>query len=181
METNRRRFRSHYCVGAKAVMALVKDLPPQNPKEFKLNDLFMTLSFVKNYNSVEVHAGNWSVCTDKVKNSVKCYFKKIQLLKKKKIRVGKFENETTFVFSVDGVHCHTRESRKNPTAKVYSHKFHGPGIAYEVGIAIYEDRVLWIKGPFYASTHDKRCLKAKVVHRTCRKEREVSLILHTRV
>ena len=29
METNRRRFRSHYCVGAKAVMALVKDLPPQ--------------------------------------------------------------------------------------------------------------------------------------------------------
>ena len=55
METNRRKFRAHYCIGAKAVVALIKDLPPQNPKEFKLNDLFMTLSFVKNYNSVKIH------------------------------------------------------------------------------------------------------------------------------
>ena len=74
MEANRRKFRAHYCIGAKAVAALIKDLPPQNPKEFKINDLFMTLSFVKNYNSTEVHSGNWRVCTDKVKNSVKCYF-----------------------------------------------------------------------------------------------------------
>jgi len=74
METNRRKFRAHYCIGAKAVAVLIKDLPPQNPKEFKINDLFMTLSFVKNYNCTEVHAGNWRVCTDKVKKSVKCYF-----------------------------------------------------------------------------------------------------------
>jgi len=63
---------------------------------------------------------------------------------------------------VDGVNCHTRESRKIlRTAKVYSHKFHGPGIAYEVGIAIYEDRVLWIKGPFYPSTHDKTMFESE--------------------
>ena len=89
------------------------------------------------------------------------FLKNIQLLKKKKIRVGEFKNETVFAFSVDGVHCHTRECRKNPTAKVYSHKFHGPGIAYEVGIAIYEDRVLWIKGPFVPSTHDKTMFESK--------------------
>jgi len=161
MEANRRKFRAHYCIGAKAVAALIKDLPPQNPKEFKIYDLFMTLSFVKNYNCAEVHGGNWRVCTDKVKKSVKCYFQKIQLLKKKKIRVGKFKNETSFAFSVDGVHCRTKERRNNPTAKVYSHKFHGPGVAYEVGIAIYEDRVLWIKGPFVASTHDKTMFESE--------------------
>ena len=75
-------------------------------------------------------------------------------LSKKKIHANGFENDTVYNFSVDGVHCSTMEKRKNPTAKVYSHKFHGPGIAYEVGIAIFEERVLWIKGPFVASTHD---------------------------
>ena len=58
------------------------------------------------------------------------------------------------VISVDGVHCRTYEARKNPTAKVYSHKTHGPGVAYELGIAVYENRLVWINGPFHASTHD---------------------------
>ena len=57
---------------------------------------------------------------------------------------------------VDGVHFRTQEDQKNPTAKVYTHKFNSPGIAYKIGIAIYEDRVLWIniKGPALPSTHD---------------------------
>ena len=68
----------------------------------------MSLSFVKNYNSVEAHAGNLRLCTDKVKNSIKSYFQKIQLLKSKKICVGKFENDTIFAYSVDYVYCSTR-------------------------------------------------------------------------
>ena len=52
------------------------------------------------------------------------------------------------------MHFCTQEDQKNPTAKVYTHKFNGPGIAYKIGIAIYEDRVLWIKGPALPSTHD---------------------------
>jgi hypothetical protein len=68
--------------------------------------------------------------------------------------MGNFEHDTVFVISVDGVHCKTYEARKHPSAKVYSHKNHGPAVAYELGIAIYEDRLVWIKGPFDASTHD---------------------------
>ena len=123
IETNRKKFRAHYCIGAKAVVALIKDLPSQDPKEFTLYDLFLMLSFAKDYNNVEIHAGNWRVCPDNVKKIIKCYFSsKIQLLKEKKIRVGKFKNETVFAFSVDGVHCRTKESRNNPTTQVHSHK-----------------------------------------------------------
>ena len=55
---------------------------------------------------------------------------------------------------VDGVHFCTQEDQKILTAKVYTHKFNGPGIAYKIRIAIYEDCVLWIKGPALPSTHD---------------------------
>ena len=40
-------------------------------------------------------------------------------------------------------------------------KFNGPGIAYEIGIAIYEDCVLWIKRPFVPSTHDKTMFESE--------------------
>ena len=66
-------------------------------------------------------------------------------MKDKKVYIGGFKNETIHVYSVDGVHSSTRECKKNPTAKVYSHKFHGPGVTYRVGIAIFESRMPWIK------------------------------------
>ena len=75
-------------------------------------------------------------------------------VKSKKICVDNFEKETIYTFTIGGVHFCTKECRINLTAKVYSHKFHGPGIVYEVEIAIYKDHVLWIKGPFFDSTND---------------------------
>jgi hypothetical protein len=56
--------------------------------------------------------------------------------------------------TVDGVHFKTYESRKHPTAKVYSHKSNGPAMSYEIAIAIHESRVLAINGPFDASKTD---------------------------
>jgi hypothetical protein len=62
--------------------------------------------------------------------------------------------DTVFILTVDGVHFRTYESRKNPTAKVYSHKSNGPAMSYEIAIAIHESRVLSINGPFDASKAD---------------------------
>ncbi|KAG7340892.1 hypothetical protein IV203_024435 [Nitzschia inconspicua] len=60
--------------------------------------------------------------------------KNMHRLKSKKVVFGEFKNDPIFVISVDGVHCKTYEARKNPTAKVYSHKSHGPAVAYELGL-----------------------------------------------
>ena len=70
-----------------------------------------------------------------------------------KIYLGDFKIYSIFGLTVDGAHFRTREQRKNPSAKVYSHKFNGPGVGYEIAVAIYEDRVE-INGPFDPSTHD---------------------------
>jgi hypothetical protein len=42
----------------------------------------------------------------------------------------------------------------NPGSTHYSHKFNGAGVSYELGIAIYSSRLVWIAGPFPASSHD---------------------------
>ena len=68
--------------------------------------------------------------------------------------MGDFEYDTIFILTVDGVHFRTHESRMKPSSKKYSHKFSGPGLSYEIGIAIHESRVVSIQGPFDASTAD---------------------------
>mmetsp|Transcript_52369 Transcript_52369/g.59316 ORF Transcript_52369/g.59316 Transcript_52369/m.59316 type:complete len:109 (+) Transcript_52369:62-388(+) len=68
------KFRSHYCVGPKAVTIFIKDLPLQGKYNFILIGLFMVLSFLKSYNVNEVHGNNWECCSDKVKKEVKRYF-----------------------------------------------------------------------------------------------------------
>jgi hypothetical protein len=30
----------------------------------------------------------------------------------------------------------------------YSHKFHGPGVRYELGLSIYSGDIVWVNGPF---------------------------------
>ena len=85
-----------------------------------------------------------------------------------KIYLGDFKIDSIFGLTVDGANFQTREQRKNPSAKAYSHNFNGPGVGYEIAVAIYEDRVVWINGavaiyedrvvwingPFDPSTHD---------------------------
>ena len=114
----------------------------------------MVLRFVKNYNIEEVQATNWRVCVDKVNNCVIYYLKSIQLLKSKKICVGKFKKEIILGFTINRMHFCTWEDQKNRTIKVYTHKFNGLGFAYKIRIAIYKDHVLWIKGPVLTSKHD---------------------------
>jgi hypothetical protein len=53
------------------------------------------------------------------------------------------------------VHCRINEPRSNhPGPEHYSHKFNAAGVSYELGIAIYSSRLVWIAGPFPASKHD---------------------------
>ena len=68
--------------------------------------------------------------------------------------MGDLEYNTIFILTVDGVHFRTHESRMKPSSKKYSHKFSGPGLSYEIGIAIHESRVVSIQGPFDASRSD---------------------------
>ena len=63
-------------------------------------------------------------------------------------------DELIFELSIDGTHCPIEEPRPFST-KWSSHKFGGkPGVDYEIGLKINEDKVLWVSGPHPAAVHD---------------------------
>lgn len=59
-----------------------------------------------------------------------------------------------FLASVDGVHCDIQEPRKVPDKKWFSHKSNGPALTYQVVLALRENTVLQIAGPYLAGEHD---------------------------
>jgi hypothetical protein len=59
-----------------------------------------------------------------------------------------------FIISVDGAHCQVQEVRQAPGSKWHSHKHNSAGVLYELGIAIRQNQLVWINGPFPASWHD---------------------------
>lgn len=161
---NKERFRAFYGIGNDAVAALLKDLQTSESarvKNLNLKHFFLALNFLKTYNTEVVLSGWWDFHEDTVNKWSWFYIEKIQQLKEEKIYMGDFEYDTVFLLTVDGVHCRTYEARKNPTSKVYSHKNQGPAVAFELGLAIYEDRLVWINGPFDASVHDKTMFESK--------------------
>jgi hypothetical protein len=65
---------------------------------------------------------------------------------------------------VDGVHCRINEPKhptmsKNPA--YYSHKFESAGLNYELGISVFENKLVWMKGPFKAGTPDITVFREK--------------------
>jgi hypothetical protein len=69
------------------------------------------------------------------------------------------DDEVICVISVDGTHCRIREPRGDPNANWFSHKSHGPGLNYEIGLDVYESKLVWISGPFRASENDLAIFK----------------------
>jgi hypothetical protein len=85
------------------------------------------------------------------------YTRAIQALKSKKIKwLDRWNNDGSevIVVSVDGVHCMISEPRQMPSSKWYSHKTHGPGLAYEIAIAVQDNKIVHIHGPFPAGVPD---------------------------
>lgn len=60
-----------------------------------------------------------------------------------------------YVASVDGVHFRIWEPRKFPSTKWYSNKFKKAGLTYELAVAIYHNKLVWMNGPFPAGENDK--------------------------
>ena len=67
------------------------------------------------------------------------------------------EDIPVFLLTVDGVHCRVHEP-KHPTQSkdksYYSHKFEQSGLNYELGMSVFENKLVWMNGPFKASRHD---------------------------
>ena len=85
---------------------------------------------------------------------------RIVALKDKKIKWSgnlDAENTATFILSVDGVDFQVWEKKHpqvNKDPAQCSKKFNKAALKYELGIAIFEPRLVWINGPFRGGKHD---------------------------
>jgi hypothetical protein len=71
--------------------------------------------------------------------------------------------------SIDGTDCPINEPQPfNP--KYFSHKFHGPGVKYEVGICIITGWIVWFNGPFPAGNPDLRISRLGICNYLEKKE-----------
>ena len=70
------------------------------------------------------------------------------------LRIDVEDVTNIFIPSIDGTHCSIKEPRLEPSRLWYSHKLNKPGVAYEIAIDVFENKVAWINGPFKAGESD---------------------------
>jgi DDE superfamily endonuclease len=74
-------------------------------------------------------------------------------------------NEPKYIMSVDGTHCRISEPRSHPDTAWFSHKLNKPGLAYTVGLHIYESKIIWISESYKAGAADITMFKEGIMDR----------------
>lgn len=171
------RFKEQFGPAPEVVASVLNALKNEYPEDFKIKEALMTFNWLKCYATERVVAGPWRVgCLKYLRDTLKSYTRKISSLRKFKIIFGGFEEGDIYPYSVDGVHFATSEFlcpfasyfyilliyldaildefRLSPSADWFDFKSHGAGLKYEVATAIRRDAIVWLRGPFPASTAD---------------------------
>lgn len=129
-----------------------------------LENFLYAILYFKTYPTEEQLSGHWGYCEIIVRKWAWFFLEKIAALKYVKI-VWPDHWDTIFIISVDGVHCRYHEE-KHPTLskdpKLFSHKFHGPGLAYELALDLWSNQLVWVIGPFKAGSSDKQIFKLEL-------------------
>lgn len=96
------------------------------------------------------------------------WIRKIQALLPTKIKfLDRFDDIADpycemFIIGVDGTDCRMWE-RQHETMpmdrQLMSHKFNHAAFKYEIGVAIYENKIVWVNGPFKGGRHDLRIFR----------------------
>ncbi|GAX17651.1 hypothetical protein FisN_UnNu085 [Fistulifera solaris] len=152
-----------------------------NPRKARVEYFFMSLHFLRKYPTGEEQAKLFNINRETVSTWTWFFLEKIAVLESQKIvwpkewekeryaaarKKGKDQQDVyavSFGCSVDGTHGRIHEpsvgepQSKNPI--YFSHKSHGPAFAYEFAIDIFQDRLVWMNGPFPASTPDREIFK----------------------
>lgn len=76
--------------------------------------------------------------------------------------------------SVDGVDMRIREP-KPFSSSWYSHKFKGPGVRYEVFVAVHSGMIIWLHGPFACGAFpDQKIFNLALVHHLNQNEKVIA-------
>jgi hypothetical protein len=145
---NNERFISHFGMPV-PLAALYKELKDEYPKLCE-KDFFIGLNFLRCYPTMPQMAGQWGCHEDTARSTWKKTVQKIASLRERKIKFNPedFDEDITYLMTVDGVHFTIREQRQDPGPKWYDHKSHSAGVGYKICVAIRRSSIVWINGPF---------------------------------
>lgn len=117
----------------------------------------LSLYFLKNYPKESQIEATFDWSQKWARDRYWFWVKKIQTLKSEKIIFPDFAEEEEWVMTVDGTHCWIQEP-EHPTwsrdQSYYSHKYNKAGIGYELGIHLWQSRLIWMNGPHKAGKND---------------------------
>jgi hypothetical protein len=124
-----------------------------------LEQLLFALHFLKVYPTEGQRQNKWHQCDRVLRDNAWDILLRLQALKATKIvwptaaEIG----DNIWIGSVDGTHVKTQEPNhpdlpKDP--KAFSYKSQAAGMSYEIVVLLWESRIIWINGPYLASTHD---------------------------
>ena len=170
--SNLEDFKAHYCVDPIVVAQIWEELQTTTIKEARIQakhvhnrnsgcnvkNYLRSIHFLMRYATDRERKCSSGHARETIRKWTWFFVEKIAALRAKKI-VWPGTWTANFIISVDGVHCRYHEEKhailsKNPA--LWSHKFNGPGLAYEIALDVIESRVVWLKGPFQAGANNDR-------------------------
>ncbi|KAL3914673.1 MAG: hypothetical protein SGARI_000002 [Bacillariaceae sp.] len=181
--TNVVRFRAEYGADPAVYAQLFTDLQTTSNAEAKIDGqavclpgYFMALNFLKRYATEEEQANGFDMTRTTIRKWRWYFVSRIRALVKEKIRwpeEWKGEDDIppgfivpTLLLTVDGVHFRINEPTHpdyNKNTKFYSHKFKTSALNYEIGIHLFESRVVHFRGPYRAALHDITIFREELV------------------
>ncbi|KAG9407624.1 hypothetical protein AC1031_002342 [Aphanomyces cochlioides] len=146
-QPNTRRFYAMFGISAELCYAIWQALEDKRPPNSDVKHLLWRLMFLKVYGSESVHAT--IAGTDEKTFRKWCWLyvaliSELDIIRWENRFIGAAEDARMFV-SLDGTDMRIQEPRPFDR-KWFSHKFHGPGLRYELGICIRTGHIVWSNG-----------------------------------
>ena len=164
--TNERRFVSHFGSSPQVLAVIYTDLQTTHieaarmtQEDLNVRNFLMAMHTLKRYPTEYEREAIFDVSHQQGRDIVWLCLEKIQHLKAQKI-VWPSQEEcegNVWILSVDGTHCWLEEPSHpefSQDSAFYSHKFNKAGVNYELGILLWESRLVWMKGPTRAGSND---------------------------
>jgi hypothetical protein len=125
----------------------------------------MSMHHLKRYPTELEREPLFDVDCSKGRDWVWFFVEKVQQLKAEKI-VWPADNfgDDLWVLIVDGTHCWIQEPKHatwSQDRSFYTHKYGKAGINYELAIALFDSKLIWMNGPFKAGEADNRTFKIR--------------------
>lgn len=167
LETSKEKFRNHFGANPHVIARIWEDLQTTDIQEARLgvgtkfrsvDNFLIALHFLKRYNTEAERESRWQRSDRYLRDTGWYYVRKIQALKANKIVWENGENDDIWIMTVDGTSSIINEPRHpefSQDRKAFSKKKQHAGYTYELGISLFESKLIWMNGPFLSGANDK--------------------------